>query len=94
MYIKCKIKNPARPKISHWNHFNDKADREVITKVGLYVTRISCYLSFLFAQHTFTSDWVPSECKLIKQDSDALTLLKNYRTINIYLNKFSATSWN
>lgn len=25
------IRNPARPKISHWNHFNDKVDREVVT---------------------------------------------------------------
>lgn len=25
------IRNPMRPKISHWNHFNDKADREVVT---------------------------------------------------------------
>lgn len=25
------IRNPVRPKISHWNHFNGKADREVVT---------------------------------------------------------------
>lgn len=97
MYIKCKVyikKTLWGLKYPTGTILMTKLTERSLPKLADSSQGFLVIWSFLFAQQTFTSDWVPSECKLIKQDSDAVTLLLHYRPIKICLNKSNVASWN